>query len=517
MAKTFLTKKNNAKSTITDNPLTSGATTLNVQTGDGAKFPAAPFHATLYSSDPTSGEIVKVTAKSTDQFTITRAQEGTTAQQWAQGTKLELLVTAKLFDDFQTRTEVVVATDGSGDYNCDGTDDSTEIQEAIDNLPAGGGTVLIKKGTYQINAQITILKSNVQVVGEGAATLLQMKNAVNLDALISIGNGGTTTYQNCRVANLQGDSNKANQTANAGSIVMVYGASSYKNTRHIIENIWAHDSRTDAIRLIGAEDCIIRGCVVWNAGGTAFGVFTSSQYNTIHGNVAFSNGYGVYDNNGNYNTVSGNVFRNNGYGVYLTGAWRYSISGNVFFTQTSYDIYLIGSQRNAVTGNHLYGSSWGIIVGNSASITQYNVIVGNTIAFTTNPGIALYHGTGTTVRNVVSGNSIFGAGTDGIYVYGSSYNVITDNMIDNASRSTNNTYRSIYLADTGSVYSTYNVVSNNNCQASQTNKAQYHIRENASGDDFNLVIGNICKDGVSGQISLQGANSVRGTNIPASG
>ncbi len=55
MAKTFLTKKNNAKSTITDNPLTSGATTVNVQSGDGAKFPVAPFHATLYTSDPSVG------------------------------------------------------------------------------------------------------------------------------------------------------------------------------------------------------------------------------------------------------------------------------------------------------------------------------------------------------------------------------------------------------------------------------------------------------------------------------
>lgn len=517
MAKTFLTKKNNAKSTITDNPLTSGATTLNVQTGDGSKFPAAPFHATLYSSDPASGEIVKITAKATDQFTITRAQEGTTAQEWAQGTKLELLVTAKLFDDFQTRTEVVVATDGSGDYNCDGTDDSSEIQEAIDNLPAGGGKVLIKKGTYQINAQVSILKSNVNIEGEGAATLLQMKNSVNLDALISIGNGGTTTYQNCRVANLQGDSNKANQTNGAGSIVMVYGASSYKNSRHIIENIWAHDSRTDAIRLLGAEDCVVRGCVVWNAGGTAFGIFTSSQYNTIHGNVAFSNAYGVYDNNGNYNTVSGNVFRNNGYGVYLTGAWRYTISGNVFFTQTNYDFYGIGCQRCSFVGNQCYGSSWSVVLGNSASVTQHNVVSGNVFAWQSTYGVALYYGSGGTMKNTISGNSFYGQGQSAIYIYASSYNVIEGNTIDYASRGTHNSADSISIHYTGTNYSTYNIIANNNIQASQANKAKYHINETAAGCDYNLVIGNICKDGATGQINLQGANSVRGTNIPATG
>src|SRR3989338_3750890 len=120
MAKTFLTKKNNAKSTITDNPLISGATTVNVQSGDGAKFPTAPFHTTLYTSDPSVGENGKVTDKSKDEKTNKRPKENTTAQEWAQNTRIELLVTAKLFDDFQTRTEIIVATDGSGDYNCDG-------------------------------------------------------------------------------------------------------------------------------------------------------------------------------------------------------------------------------------------------------------------------------------------------------------------------------------------------------------------------------------------------------------
>lgn len=517
MAKTFLKKKNNAKSTITDNPLTSGATTCNVQTGDGAKFPDAPFHVTLYSTDPASGEIVKVTAKSTDQFTIERAKEGTTAQEWPQGTKLELLITAKLLDDFQTRTEVIVATDGSGDYNCDGTADQTEIQEAIDNLPAGGGVIRLKKGTYTINNTISILKSNVTLEGEGASTVIKMADGANLSDMIDVGNGGTTTYHNCQFRNIRFDCNKANQTSGTGSAIVIYGASSYKNTKHIVENCWIQDSRQDAFRLIGAEDCVVKGCIIWNAGGSGIGLFTSSQFNSIQGNVLASNNYGVYDSACNYNAITGNVFRNNGYGYYSTNAWRETVSGNVFFTQTSYDIYLIGTQRTSVTGNNLYGSSWGIVVGNSANITRYNVIVGNTIAWTTNQGIALYYGSGTTVCNTVSGNTIFGCGGHGIYIYGSSYNVITDNVIDNASRTTNNTSYSIYLNNTGSVYSTYNVISNNNCQATQTNKAKYHIYEASTSDDYNLVIGNICKDGVTGQIYLQGTNSVRGTNIPASG
>src|SRR3990167_5754523 len=221
MAKTFLTKKNNAKSTITDNPLTSGATTVNVQSGDGAKFPAAPFHATLYTTDAALGEIVRVTAKSTDAFTITRAQEGTSAQSWAQNAHIELLVTAKLFDDFQTRTEVIVATDGSGDYNCDGTDDQTEINEAISDLPAGGGIVRLKKGTYTLTGLVQILKDNVVLEGEGAATLIKAANASNLGDIVLVGDGGTTAYSNIVIRNLKVDGNQANQTSGNSSPIVL--------------------------------------------------------------------------------------------------------------------------------------------------------------------------------------------------------------------------------------------------------------------------------------------------------
>jgi hypothetical protein len=64
-------------------PATSG-TSLVVATGHGTRFPATPFYATIHpkSELPTldNAEKVLVTAISTDTFTITRAQGGTTAQ-----------------------------------------------------------------------------------------------------------------------------------------------------------------------------------------------------------------------------------------------------------------------------------------------------------------------------------------------------------------------------------------------------------------------------------------------------
>jgi len=64
-------------------PPTSG-TSLTLQSGHGARFPATPFYVTARPPgvlpDPDNSEIMQVTAVSTDTFTVVRAQRGTTAK-----------------------------------------------------------------------------------------------------------------------------------------------------------------------------------------------------------------------------------------------------------------------------------------------------------------------------------------------------------------------------------------------------------------------------------------------------
>lgn len=87
--------KNNAESTL-DAAISAVDTGFAVAYGDGSKFPAAGsgdyFYLTLEATDGTY-EIVKVTARSGDSMTATRAQEGTTALAFAAGTLCELRVT----------------------------------------------------------------------------------------------------------------------------------------------------------------------------------------------------------------------------------------------------------------------------------------------------------------------------------------------------------------------------------------------------------------------------------------
>ena len=87
---------NNATTTLASG-ITNVATSLTVASGKGALFPTLSgsdvFYATLANTGGTV-EIVKVTARSTDTFTIVRGQDGTSAVAWNTGDKVELRVTA---------------------------------------------------------------------------------------------------------------------------------------------------------------------------------------------------------------------------------------------------------------------------------------------------------------------------------------------------------------------------------------------------------------------------------------
>lgn len=94
---------NNATTTLSAS-ITNSATSLSVASGKGALFPAITgsdyFYITLTN---TAGamEIAKVTARTTDTFTITRGQDGTTGLAWAAGDKVDLRITKSMLDDLK--------------------------------------------------------------------------------------------------------------------------------------------------------------------------------------------------------------------------------------------------------------------------------------------------------------------------------------------------------------------------------------------------------------------------------
>lgn len=211
--------KNFASTTITT-AINSGTTTLLL--ADATAFPTLSgsqyFYAVLTdsinpASPPTKREIVKVTARTGNTLTVTRAQDGTSAQAWDANSYIELRVVAATFTDVHDQTVVDARTDtGSltltadsdnngvgnhvrvigvttketltstydsltvplsqprelsvaaygalGDYNPftgAGTNDTAAIQAALDAAyAAGGGTVMLENKRYKLGSSISV-------------------------------------------------------------------------------------------------------------------------------------------------------------------------------------------------------------------------------------------------------------------------------------------------------------------------------------------------------------------------
>jgi hypothetical protein len=96
--------KNFAVSTVATapSPVNSG-TSLIVQSGHGARFPAVPFNMTVFPAnaapDPSNAEIVRVTDITTDTLTILRAQESTSARSVVVGDRVSAGITAQTLTD----------------------------------------------------------------------------------------------------------------------------------------------------------------------------------------------------------------------------------------------------------------------------------------------------------------------------------------------------------------------------------------------------------------------------------
>lgn len=125
---------NNARTTIADVTIAIGATTVNVNAGDGALFPTLAgsevFYATMVD---TSGnrEIIKVTARTADAMTVVRAQDGTAARAFSQDDKFELRLTAVQMELMCQRPSGAV-TDNIATF-----DANDDVQDSGKAIPTG--------------------------------------------------------------------------------------------------------------------------------------------------------------------------------------------------------------------------------------------------------------------------------------------------------------------------------------------------------------------------------------------
>jgi len=155
---------NNATSTLASG-INNSVTSLSVASGQGALFPTLGgsdyFYCTIANTAGTV-EIVKVTARSTDTFTIVRGQDGTTAATWLSGDRVELRLVAASLNDipkldeantFTTAptfsTALAVASGGTGAASFTANNvllgNGTSALQVV--APGTSGNVLTSNGT----------------------------------------------------------------------------------------------------------------------------------------------------------------------------------------------------------------------------------------------------------------------------------------------------------------------------------------------------------------------------------
>lgn len=145
-------------------PLNSGDTTLYLPTPGLALMPASVnFRLLIGQPISGSGEIVLVTAAGSNPYTIVRAQEGTSAQNWPVGTNVQLMLSATQLGNIMTTLALLLTQSSVATPSSNGTIATSGVSVARVN-PSGAVTGMILGAGAQGGQQ-------VQVVNESSNTL----------------------------------------------------------------------------------------------------------------------------------------------------------------------------------------------------------------------------------------------------------------------------------------------------------------------------------------------------------
>lgn len=398
--------------------------------------------------------------------------------------------------------EFVVATDGSGDYNCDGTADDVQIQAALDALTSGRTwkEKVTLKGLFTITAILSIPSYTILDLSEA---ILSQANGADLFRLLynSDPSGG-----NIAIDIIGGiiDGNKANQ----GSTSL--GINFNKVTNSHIYGTTLLNTYSETIFIANGSNNTVGRVTVTGSGKD--GIVLSAETNSSirdECNVSGSTESGLVLANTLSCKVLGNTSNSNTHhGIDVAGASATDniISGNTSNTNTRYGIYNglypVMSTISDNTGNGNGYGGIGLEEIDSGAIS-FNSLQGNRY------GIDVVY-----CNNLsIMGNPILLSDRHGIHLTKSSYNQIIGNPVKDSSQDTNNTYSGIMLEDADGVNSTFNKVADNIVRDTESNKAKYSIEENAGGSDNNTIEGNTLNGAVTAPILKTGvATIVRGNN-----
>jgi parallel beta-helix repeat protein len=358
-------------------------------------------------------------------------------------------------------TFVVAASNSSdaeknaADYLCDGTEDQTEINQAIDAAAAlspAGGTVYLCGGTYNVTGSI-LLKSYINLRGAGLVTKLFVPNGTNSDLdVIKSANELATTYY-VIISDLFINGNKSNQSSGT----------------------------MNGIQLTNFSQCILQRIKIQylKGAGVIFGTSTTISWADII-DVYGCDGAGISLNAcGVDNIVSKCYCASNNTGIDATSVNDFQILNNNIISNSQDGIDLTTCTYGIIQGNMVRSNSLNGICTWSAS--SYLEIIGNHVSLNGQSGLTIDD---TSNSNIIN-NIVVGNGT-----------------------ATNNTYDNIVIFGASNA----NIIQGNMARKTAAgNQAYYGLRisSGANTPDDNVCTNNdLLNSGVSGNFLDQGTNTV---------
>lgn len=314
------------------------------------------------------------------------------------------------------------------DYTTDGTADDVQIREAIISASSTGGTVFVKRGTYDIANPINFgTKKNIAIECESHETIFTIKQAslANFSYSYIFSGGYNITINNCTF-----DGGYSTFTAPPGS---QGGGVAITDRWNVSNNIFKNFNYFPIWNGVDSVDSEIHhnefygpGVGVDNIGGGGFE--NVKIYNNIwHSDIAGN----VFDNVGG----DGLSFHHNtSYspnGVYLEGVTNSILDNNIFVNGTGFSVisdggyspaHIVNSRFTTITNNTISGGG-SISFNTASSSTDPLLTIGGDITITNNTISSSTHGA-IVVGGCNTANSKLGKGV-----------IISNNKITNANTS----------------------------------------------------------------------------------
>ena len=358
-------------------------------------------------------------------------------------------------------TSASAGVKAAADYVCDGTNDQVEINAAITALPAAGGVIELSEGVFGIGARIIVGKKVIfRGLGKDVTSISINYSAAAGAANSVIGCSYHTTFEDLKIyTNTAPAADNVIISAAAGLCVIrstvdegsYTGTAIYCSTA-VYQEIYIYNSYISAYLCLDIQRQGLS--VVKDSTIRCYGYIGILVHDEVSG--------GYVANIGSLLHIQGNRF----YGAYSAVVARVDY-GTDYMGQATISNNVFTETRVGVT----LGIADGFIISN-------NEFIRNTEA-----AIEVYQGSN---FNVITNNRIQAPGTNGIRIEDSDDNLIEGNLINGASRVTDNTNSGIFIDGN----SNRNSVINNTLRRASGNQPLYGIRIDDSTCDDNLVQGN---------------------------